>query len=895
MPVFDGPRHGKVVFKAVIYVGLVVYFVLSTNMSKLSFRARALDASKPMPIFMAEELPDLPDYSAINRAVPQMPSGMEKEEECEHHLQRAICAGLIIPTPEVSDMPDPEIYDKLYPSNYKCPRQLIHMQPFTMEQDIPDYDMDSEDERWLESQAKKLDLSPLKFEEMMDRLEKSSGQTVVTLNEAKALLKEDDDLIIAVFDYWLNKRLKTQHPLILTVRTEQRAGTAVNNPYLAFRRRTEKMQTRKNRKNDETSYEKMLKLRRDLSRAVTLLDFVKRREKIKREYVHLTVEIFEKRYQAKDFNGAILSELSALKTTRHAFTPIIHNHYSNQSWSNKAIIKDEVIPRKEKRQYKKRKHKLLSHNRVGMGTGGIEGIGVLSSDDEPMPQQSPEPEEVEDEGQFAFRRNKLCSYHMPKPKEGNWPWCSKEDDGLGDKRFRFTLTSLSNPKKCIGFARRRMGRGGRVVLDRISTDFDDYWRNLDYTIYDSQSLHKKISEHSKEMNKNSTTNSFTNLAVGSSASHTSDSCSVVKTEEIKTEFPYNDDSSLRTSYCEFSSEGVSETKCIVKQEPQEIEECAVPTVDDSVKAVQQENVDEMLDILREVQKDWLHFRPKTPPPGYEPPCHLLPVEDSTFLPNANTPFTLEVRPLDSTSTLLDSSTFITSPFLLDDLTMSSLDVPVTDTRQSSEKNVQTGINVNVNVGRNTLTCTDSLSPLVNLNDNVTLTSSESFTDSSDYRTVGCSQFNVYDSSINVSAPSKKHTIVSSTLTSPKLNSVKVLSEVRQRSTMDPPIVSANGLVTSVEIEVPGGRTKNNKMHSYAYTGRIGSSGVSTSTFSFHTSTPTVTLNSHSANLLEIPLKNDTDAVQAKVNSHNSESGSTSPNNKNSKTIVRKSNFVMEVT
>lgn len=49
--------------------------------SKLSFRARALDPSKPMPIYLAEELPDLPEYSAINRAVPQMPSGMEKEEE----------------------------------------------------------------------------------------------------------------------------------------------------------------------------------------------------------------------------------------------------------------------------------------------------------------------------------------------------------------------------------------------------------------------------------------------------------------------------------------------------------------------------------------------------------------------------------------------------------------------------------------------------------------------------------------------------------------------------------------------------------------------------------------------------------------------------------------------
>lgn len=31
---------------------------------------------------------------------------------------------------------------------------------------------------------------------------------VVTLQEAKLLLKEDDDLIITVYDYWLNKRLR---------------------------------------------------------------------------------------------------------------------------------------------------------------------------------------------------------------------------------------------------------------------------------------------------------------------------------------------------------------------------------------------------------------------------------------------------------------------------------------------------------------------------------------------------------------------------------------------------------------------------------------------------------------------------------------------------------------
>lgn len=40
-----------------------------------------MDAAKPMAVFMAHELPDLPDFTIINRAVPQMPTGMEKEEE----------------------------------------------------------------------------------------------------------------------------------------------------------------------------------------------------------------------------------------------------------------------------------------------------------------------------------------------------------------------------------------------------------------------------------------------------------------------------------------------------------------------------------------------------------------------------------------------------------------------------------------------------------------------------------------------------------------------------------------------------------------------------------------------------------------------------------------------
>ncbi|KAA8577599.1 hypothetical protein FQN60_007333, partial [Etheostoma spectabile] len=50
-------------------------------MSKLSFRARALDAAKPLPVYRDRELPDRTDCVSINRTVPQMPTGMEKEEE----------------------------------------------------------------------------------------------------------------------------------------------------------------------------------------------------------------------------------------------------------------------------------------------------------------------------------------------------------------------------------------------------------------------------------------------------------------------------------------------------------------------------------------------------------------------------------------------------------------------------------------------------------------------------------------------------------------------------------------------------------------------------------------------------------------------------------------------
>ncbi|XP_058274115.1 enhancer of polycomb homolog 1b isoform X3 [Hemibagrus wyckioides] len=431
-------------------------------MSKLSFRARALDASKPLPVFRCEDLPDLHEYASINRAVPQMPTGMEKEEESEHHLQRAISAqqvygekrdSMVIPVPEAES--NITCYESLYPGDFRMPKQLIHLQPFGLDTDQPDYDLDSEDEVFVTRLRKKMEVGALQFEEMIDRLEKGSGQQLVTLQEAKLLLKEDDELIREVFDYWSKKRKLCQSgSLIPVVKQERRDGSSTNDPYVAFRRRTEKMQTRKNRKNDEVSYEKMLKLRRDLSRAVTILEMIKRREKSKRELLHLTLEIVEKRNCMPDFGGEVIAEVLAQRALEKTIIPLIPITTSSQYRHTE-----------QDRDYK---------NKLYSGSSEAE-------------------EENEPDGVFAFRRRSGCHYQSVCGEQRSWPWSDPAESGLGDARYRYSLTTLTIPQRCVGLARRRVGRGGRILLDRAFCDWDAVYHGLGLGCPTPSFIHQSVS------------------------------------------------------------------------------------------------------------------------------------------------------------------------------------------------------------------------------------------------------------------------------------------------------------------------------------------------------------------------------------------------------------------
>ena len=489
--------------------------------SRLSFRSRPLDTSKPLTIYHVEDITDLLDDAAISRSVPMMPSGMEEEEEGEKHLQDILerkerenrkgekeqqegkgqerRKELFIPIPDVIRVA--EAYKGLYKKGYKTPRQYIHVQPFGSE-DLPDYDLDEEDQKFLDLTLRsemRLYVDEITLEDMIDRLEKNSSSatdTILSAREAKLLLKEEDELIVAVYEYWADKkrsrmgkslmpRVKTDNPL----EESSSSGTGGGSThYVAFRRRPERLQTRKNRKNDETSYEKMLKLRRDLARAVTLLEMVRRRERTKLQKLKLMEEVFGKRYQAADWEGRIVREtlLAMIRSRQQAervLQPLNTNH----------LLQARRSPKKElTRPKKKRKLTHKQRSRMYKNSGGPEfGTEDYSSPAEGMTSSDESQEEgdaVEDpfEGPFAFRRKSGCQYLAPADdehcfddRESLWSWKSTNP---AEAKFKYAMASLSVPRqRFVGPVRRRVGRGGRVILDRAFPDFG--WDRVDPRMY----------------------------------------------------------------------------------------------------------------------------------------------------------------------------------------------------------------------------------------------------------------------------------------------------------------------------------------------------------------------------------------------------------------------------
>jgi len=126
-----------------------------------------------------------------------------------------------------------------------------------------------------------------------------------------------------VYNFWHERRTirdKRLKPRLLTER-DIKEEKGKHHPYVAFRRRIEKMTTRKNRKNDEQAYMSMLKLRSNFEAVVKLTNLIKLRETTKASWLECALAIFQARCESKPDDetlSTIQSSISSLSTNHHS-------------------------------------------------------------------------------------------------------------------------------------------------------------------------------------------------------------------------------------------------------------------------------------------------------------------------------------------------------------------------------------------------------------------------------------------------------------------------------------------------------------------------------------------------------------------------------------------------
>ncbi|CAO3638663.1 unnamed protein product [Mucor fragilis] len=297
------------------------------------FRVKKLSPKHPLPIFKEYQLPDLQDAANAQRSVPQIETGVEKEEEEEHDLQAAISAAQAavttgasvekyIPTPDASRLIPDEEYRSLYKKNYKEPSTLIRFSS-TVEDSIGcPYYMDEQDETYLESYNKEHPgeiLSEDLFEKIMWEIESIANQHWPHLDldpshipDFKSFdqhipdyskLKSFPNLEI-VYQHWRQRREERQGKSITPQLKFEEAAKNENDPYVCFRRRETKP-VRKTRRTDQQSLERLRKLRSELEMARNLMEMVVRREKIRKEGLVLEHTVFEKKRTLQEYQKTL--------------------------------------------------------------------------------------------------------------------------------------------------------------------------------------------------------------------------------------------------------------------------------------------------------------------------------------------------------------------------------------------------------------------------------------------------------------------------------------------------------------------------------------------------------------------------------------------------------------
>eukprot|EP01147_Barroeca_monosierra_P000510 gene510-3836_t len=445
--------------------------------------AKPLDNNRPLPIFREEDDPNiLIETAALSRAVPDVPTGMEKEEEEEIHVKRIIDQqnrmgalaqlSIEIPIPEITH--GVRLYKELHQPSYKLPQEFIKPSLMRQLEDAPpDYDMDSDDEQCTS-------LSKDEFEKVMDIIERHYPMTAERISAIENYPKE---VVFPIYEHYTSRiKAAGMETLMPRIKTTPPDPSSKADPYVAFRRRTERMQTRKNRQQNEIHFMNMLKLRRDLQQA---------------------------RYAASDWNGVQLKSCMPLanqksssklpgqasstptskgaKATTSTEPPVSEPHDRPPSAASATQpLSPEIKPTSPVQQ-----QPIQSSNQISMKINLRDVSNSVHNkttrkkrtkgDDEDelvyVDTSAVTEDDYDRDDEFRFRRRASVFYHPALKYISRWSNRKGQFQAfqpISEGRVRCTSFSGSGPilPHHRGYCRRRIGRGGRSIIDRVHYAYD---------------------------------------------------------------------------------------------------------------------------------------------------------------------------------------------------------------------------------------------------------------------------------------------------------------------------------------------------------------------------------------------------------------------------------------
>jgi len=268
-----------------------------------------------------------------------------------------------------------------------------------------------------------------------------------------------------VYHYWMSKRSKLKRPLLRQFWPV--TSTEDTNPHSVFRpREKEKYKLRKKRQNDMDSYRKLQQLKEDFSQIRLMLSMIRQREELNRSLIMLQQEWFEQKlYDAVDTSG--LCRISQ-RLDRKSLDELmqVESHYDIQDTGGSSG------GRRKKQQQSRR----------GSGTGL--GVKNASRSTSPVPESSSVnfglpshtggiDSSAEDDGRAPM---KIAGQNGGEPAPNFLqPLSTRESYATSWEGSVPPVTTYvdSRQETITRFRHRpRIGRGGRVVIDRLPLPTD---------------------------------------------------------------------------------------------------------------------------------------------------------------------------------------------------------------------------------------------------------------------------------------------------------------------------------------------------------------------------------------------------------------------------------------